>query len=184
MAPAAIVEILCARRRDRARPVEVGGVARVGVLVEVLSAVGRPAAVRTLEEESVAIRGLDVRAAAGGEPFPPERRELDGHEVAFSNPDKVYFPERGHTKLDLVRYYLAVADGAAVVALFELPNAHGGYLDLVMAIVTETIADVLNAGGNVSNAQSALHEANAAKAAGNFKAAYSLYRKAYKAAGR
>ncbi len=35
-----------------------------------------------------------------------------GREVTISNPDKVYFPRAGHTKLDLVRYYLAVADGA------------------------------------------------------------------------
>src|SRR5256714_13269659 len=38
--------------------------------------------------------------------------ELAGHEVAVSNPDKVFFPRTGYTKLDLVRYYLAVADGA------------------------------------------------------------------------
>jgi DNA ligase D len=31
--------------------------------------------------------------------------------VRISNPDRVYFPERGETKLDLVRYYLAVGDG-------------------------------------------------------------------------
>jgi bifunctional non-homologous end joining protein LigD len=35
-----------------------------------------------------------------------------GHEVAVSNPDKVYFPKAGITKLELVQYYLAVADGA------------------------------------------------------------------------
>jgi DNA ligase D-like protein (predicted polymerase) len=35
-----------------------------------------------------------------------------GHEVTVTNPDKVYFPQAGHTKLDLVRYYAAVADGA------------------------------------------------------------------------
>ena len=35
-----------------------------------------------------------------------------GREVAVSNPGKVLFPQAGHTKLDLVRYYLAVADGA------------------------------------------------------------------------
>ena len=79
---------------------------------------------------------------------------------------------------------LAMADGSAVVALFETPNANGGYLNLVMAIVTETIADVLAAGGSVSNAQSALSDANAKKAAGDFKTAYGLYRKAYKAAAR
>ena len=38
--------------------------------------------------------------------------EIAGREVAISNPSKLYFPEAGHTKLDLVRYYLAVADGA------------------------------------------------------------------------
>jgi bifunctional non-homologous end joining protein LigD len=38
--------------------------------------------------------------------------ELAGREVVISNPDKVVFPDAGHTKLDLVRYYLAVAEGA------------------------------------------------------------------------
>lgn len=38
--------------------------------------------------------------------------EVSGRSVRVTNPDKVFFPERGHTKLDLVRYYLAVADGA------------------------------------------------------------------------
>src|SRR5438477_6875159 len=37
---------------------------------------------------------------------------VDGREVAVSNPQKVLFPEAGYTKLDLVRYYLAVAEGA------------------------------------------------------------------------
>jgi DNA ligase D-like protein (predicted polymerase) len=37
---------------------------------------------------------------------------VDGHQVAISNPGKVLFPAAGYTKLDLVRYYLAVADGA------------------------------------------------------------------------
>src|SRR6516225_929221 len=38
--------------------------------------------------------------------------ELAGHEVVVSNPGKVYFPRAGVTKLDMVRYYLAVAPGA------------------------------------------------------------------------
>ncbi len=38
--------------------------------------------------------------------------QVGEHAVTVSNPGKVYFPETGHTKLDLVRYYLAVADGA------------------------------------------------------------------------
>jgi bifunctional non-homologous end joining protein LigD len=41
-----------------------------------------------------------------------ERLELDGVEVTVTNPDKVFFPDAGHTKLDLVRYYVAVAEGA------------------------------------------------------------------------
>ncbi len=35
-----------------------------------------------------------------------------GREVAISNPRKVLFPDAGYTKLDVVQYYLAVADGA------------------------------------------------------------------------
>jgi bifunctional non-homologous end joining protein LigD len=38
--------------------------------------------------------------------------EVAGREVTVSNPDKVYFPRAGYTKLDLVRYYLSVAPGA------------------------------------------------------------------------
>jgi bifunctional non-homologous end joining protein LigD len=41
-----------------------------------------------------------------------ERLVVDGHEVSVSNPGKVLFPEPGFTKLDLVRYYLTVAEGA------------------------------------------------------------------------
>ncbi|MGH9166803.1 MAG: non-homologous end-joining DNA ligase [Acidimicrobiia bacterium] len=41
-----------------------------------------------------------------------ELLEVAGREVAITNPDKVFFPRTGHTKLDLVRYYLAVAEGA------------------------------------------------------------------------
>ena len=55
-----------------------------------------------------------------------------GREVTISNPDKIFFPERGHTKLDLVRYYLAVADGAITgvhgrpMALKRFVNGAGG----------------------------------------------------------
>jgi DNA ligase D-like protein (predicted polymerase) len=37
---------------------------------------------------------------------------IDGREIAISNPQKVLFPKAKYTKLDLVRYYLAVAEGA------------------------------------------------------------------------
>src|SRR5882724_4115870 len=55
-----------------------------------------------------------------------------GREVAISNPQKVLFPQAGHTKLDLARYYLAVADGALRGAggrpnvLVRHPNGVGG----------------------------------------------------------
>src|SRR5688572_15017194 len=38
--------------------------------------------------------------------------EVAGREIPISNPGKVLFPEPGYTKLDLARYYLAVAEGA------------------------------------------------------------------------
>ena len=38
--------------------------------------------------------------------------EVAGHELRISNPGKVFFPELGVTKLDLVNYYLEVADAA------------------------------------------------------------------------
>jgi bifunctional non-homologous end joining protein LigD len=40
-----------------------------------------------------------------------EDLEVGGRRVRVSNPGKVYFPAAGHTKLDLVRYYLEVAEG-------------------------------------------------------------------------
>jgi bifunctional non-homologous end joining protein LigD len=38
--------------------------------------------------------------------------EVAGREVAITNPEKIFFPRAGHTKLDLARYYVAVAEGA------------------------------------------------------------------------
>jgi len=51
-----------------------------------------------------------------------EQTELEVGErtVRISNPDRVYFPARGETKLDLARYYMSVGDGI-VRALRERP---------------------------------------------------------------
>jgi len=46
--------------------------------------------------------------------------EVDDKVVKVTNPDRVYFPETGATKRDLVEYYLAVSDGL-VRALYERP---------------------------------------------------------------
>jgi DNA ligase D len=51
---------------------------------------------------------------------PPVEIEVDDKVVKVTNPDRVYFPETGATKLDLVEYYLAVSDGI-VRALYERP---------------------------------------------------------------
>ncbi len=65
----------------------------------------------------------------------PARHEvirIEGRDVTITNPDKVFFPELGLTKLDLVRYYLAVADGALrgvagrPMALKRYVNGAGG----------------------------------------------------------
>ena len=47
--------------------------------------------------------------------------EVGERVVRVTNPDKVLFPARAETKLDLVRYYLAVGDGI-VRALYERPT--------------------------------------------------------------
>jgi bifunctional non-homologous end joining protein LigD len=43
---------------------------------------------------------------------PTEIVRVDDRDVTVTNPDKVLFPQAGHTKLDVVRYYLCVAEGA------------------------------------------------------------------------
>jgi DNA ligase D-like protein (predicted polymerase) len=42
----------------------------------------------------------------------PVSLEVGGRQVKVTHPDKVIFPGYGYTKLDLVHYYLAVAEGA------------------------------------------------------------------------
>ncbi len=51
-----------------------------------------------------------------------------GREVQITNPGKVFFPEPGYTKLDLVRYYMAVA-GPALQASGGRPMALKRYPD-------------------------------------------------------
>ena len=58
--------------------------------------------------------------------------ELDGHEVTVSNPDKVFFSERGETKLDLVEFYAAIREpllaamGGRPVLLQRFPDGAEG----------------------------------------------------------
>ncbi|WP_446665900.1 non-homologous end-joining DNA ligase [Flexivirga sp. B27] len=52
---------------------------------------------------------------------PAAEVEAGEHTIRISNPDRVYFPERGETKLDLANYYLSVSDGI-VRALRDRPT--------------------------------------------------------------
>ena len=45
-------------------------------------------------------------------PAKAEVLEVDGREIKVTNPDKPYFPERGITKLDVVRYHVEVAEAS------------------------------------------------------------------------
>ena len=47
--------------------------------------------------------------------------EVAGHTVRVSNPDKIYFPDRGFTKHDVFSYYMSVGDGI-LRALYERPT--------------------------------------------------------------
>ncbi len=57
---------------------------------------------------------------------------LDGHELTISSPDKLFFSERGETKLDLVEFYQAVRDpllaamGGRPVLLQRFPEGAEG----------------------------------------------------------
>jgi len=54
--------------------------------------------------------------------------EAAGIEVRISNPQKVFFPERGITKLDLVRYYLELSD-AVINHLHDRPTVLKRFVD-------------------------------------------------------
>src|ERR1700683_307227 len=51
---------------------------------------------------------------------PPIELDVGGRTVRLSSPDRVYFSERGETKLDLANYYISVGDGI-VRALRQRP---------------------------------------------------------------
>ena len=61
-----------------------------------------------------------------------ETLNVGGRDIPITNPRKILFPEARHTKLDLARYYLAVADGALRGAahrpnvLVRYPDGIGG----------------------------------------------------------
>jgi DNA ligase D len=89
--------------------------------------------------------------------------ELDGHEVVISSPGKVFFSERGETKLDLVTFYQAVrhpllaAMGGRPVLLQRFPEGAEGssfFQKRVPASRPDWLqtADVSTPNGTISNA--------------------------------
>ena len=63
---------------------------------------------------------------------PEHHLEVDGHELVITSPDKVFFSERGETKLDLVEHYQRVRDpilramGGRPTLLQRFPHGAGG----------------------------------------------------------
>ena len=57
--------------------------------------------------------------------------ELAGREVRLSNPAKVYFPKPGWTKLDVVQYYVGLAD-AVLVHVRERPTTMKRFVNGIM----------------------------------------------------
>jgi DNA ligase D len=89
--------------------------------------------------------------------------EIAGHEVRITSPHKVFFPERGETKLDLVRYYLAVGEplmramGDRPILLQRFPEGAAGksfYQKRVPAGAPEWLrtTEVMTVNGTPSNA--------------------------------
>jgi hypothetical protein len=72
-----------------------------------------------------------------------------------------------------------VRSGSDRVSSFQLPEAVGGFLEVVQQIVFDTIEQRFEGGRNVDLARSSFARGNEAYAALDFKRAYDLYRKAY-----
>ena len=64
---------------------------------------------------------MSVRCRGGRCETPAVELEIGEHTVRVTNPDKVYFPAREETKLNLVQYYLSVGDGS-LNALWHRPT--------------------------------------------------------------
>ncbi len=77
---------------------------------------------------TVATKPKKPKAAAAAAKSKYTTVEVAGREVRLSNPDKVFFPRPGFTKMDLVEYYIAVEE-AAVNQLRERPGTMKRFVD-------------------------------------------------------
>src|SRR6478735_999165 len=93
---------------------------------------GPPAKASKASKPSKAAKPSKSSKAPKAPKAEPVTLEVAGHAIDVSNPDKVFFTGRGDTKLDLVRYYLAVegpileAMGGRPVLLQRFPNGASG----------------------------------------------------------
>jgi hypothetical protein len=89
-------------------------------------------------------------------------------------------------KIEMLRLHIAVdlssAENSVVNGAFMLPAAKGGYLELVRTVLVQAINNL--AGSSTSQANSLLAQGDASANAGDYKNAYSFYRRAYKVAVR
>lgn len=87
-------------------------------------------------------------------------------------------------KEELIRLHigadLASTDSSVLVAAFMLPAAKGGYLELTRSVVFDALTNL--AGYSTAQANSILAQGDAARNSGDYKGAYTAYRKAYKTA--
>ena len=79
---------------------------------------------------------------------------------------------------------LAANEHKHPISLFLLPEAHGGYLEVVRAIVTETIDNMRAAGMKIREAEKKLAKGDEKFAVGDYKKAYKNFADAYRHAVR
>jgi hypothetical protein len=77
-----------------------------------------------------------------------------------------------------------LADAGLPIASFQLPEAHGGYLELVDTIVRETIDNKLASNQSIAQAERQYQRAKTSLNGAQFKDAYKWYSSAYKAANQ
>jgi hypothetical protein len=65
------------------------------------------------------------------------------------------------------------------LAMFQLPQANGGYVELVRDVVADAISAMLASGQTVGKASKYFEDGVAAMSLGNFKQAYLAFQRSY-----
>jgi tetratricopeptide (TPR) repeat protein len=104
--------------------------------------------------------------------------KLDGHIRAFN--EWTRFSLRTRIEINLAGH----GDHPHPIALFQLPEQYGGYLELARDIVSETIETMKSAGEKIYDAEKEFMHGEVQFDANHYKEAYEYYAKAYRAATR